>query len=445
VRQYLGYLDARHAPEPMRVKLRAVLNGEVNMLSREVQRTPMREVQPWLWAVKIDDYHWSRAVWDDLARVDPYYYLPVTIVTPDASKKVEGEEPPPPKQNFIPAPWLPPDDVAELIKLVGSKAPIVRADVFFAKTCLQTGQDGHGYYDFLGLGKKLADAEKLAGLDRAAAIAAYRELAAIIATSGVTLSNRQLFRFQTITGSWWESRDVKLSVDAVEKGVLVRRDALVNYLDDFKPDAFEIVATLPNDLPFFFLANGQGERQDTAPDFIASDFGSTNNDRRIHCGYSCMACHVDGGLRPFKDYGRHVYNQQTGLGFGTLALDPVKSRRANAAYLGPIHKAYDKDTKGYADALEEVTGLKPAEFSKAWREVYAWYQDEPVTAARLAAELGLAEADFLARLRKHATDRRGVDPVLAAYLPADPFPVRRESVEGRFGLVAQIILMGVNP
>ena len=54
-------------------------------------------------------------------------------------------------------------------------------------------------------------AEDLAALDRKKAAELYRELAAIVPVSGVSPNNRQVFRFATLAGSWWESRDAKTS------------------------------------------------------------------------------------------------------------------------------------------------------------------------------------------------------------------------------------------
>lgn len=485
------YLDARHVPAALRRETFAVLAYHVNSLSREVRLTPPRQVTAWLWAVRLDDYRWDARVWEDLARVNVYYAIkvaikniPAVMVSPTPAKvkrtrkvlkpnpnghgyvevteEYEEEVPPdgaavpagrpvgtaagPPSpptsplpekgEDFIPAPWLPPAEVAALVGATGSKTPIVRADQLVFQTGAQAdARKGHGYYDWFGF-KKLGDAEKLAALDRKAAAELYRELAAITVVSGVALNNRQLFRFATLTGAWWESRDVKANDGA--------RNAVGNLLDDFRPDAFEIVFTLPNGLPAYYLANAAGEQQDTAPDFIASDHRSTGNDRRIHAAFSCVACHADGGLRPIRDWSRKIYNPETGLGLATLALDQAKARRVESVYLGPLERAYRRDAGDFAEAVAEVSGLKPAELAKAYADLWARYLDEPVTLARAAAEAGVTPDQLRDRLRAAARAKGLVDPVLAVYLLDDPPPVRREHFEERFPLL-MLILGGANP
>ena len=478
VARYTRYLTAYHLQPEARRELFAVLCYHVNGLSREVKLTAPREVAEWLWAVDLRDYRWDAGVWENLAPKNVYFCVvadiklvpgvpPIQPVPPPVKKtrKVlvgpdrngfyrevveEYEEPGPVKPappaavpvkeekgKAIPAPWLSPRAVARLGVRTGSVTPVVRADHFIRLTGVQSGNEGHGYYDFLGLGKKLADAEKQAKLDRAGAIEIYRELAGIVPVSGVALFGRQVFRFQTIAGSWWESRDTKEPTK--------RRDPVTNLLDDFQFDATEIVASLPNGLPFFFLADKDGNRQDTAPDFIAADHRSTNNDRRVHVGMSCIACHADGGLRDIKDYARRIYDPEKGLALAALAADDAKARRIHSVYLGPLKKAYDRDVRDYGEAIEGACGLKGKELPKAYEREWSRYLDDPVTLVKAAAECGTTPAALRDRLRTAAKQKLGLtDAVLAVYLLDDPPPVRREAFEERMVLL-MVILGGGNP
>lgn len=488
------YLDARNVSPDHVEETLAVLKYHLNQLSREVKFTGPRRVRDWLYAVRMSDYDWDAKAWEGLAGVNVYHNINVVVKTPIPEKttvdeKYTEEEKVPVKKtrivqrpngaggyinvqeeytdyevkkvekvrqvektvadkvkeqdDVLPAPWLPGKEMGGLIKLTGSKVPIVRADYFINQTAVQQDRDGHGYYDFLKL-KAREDAEKLAVLDRKAAAKIYRELGAIAVTSGVTLNNRQLFRIQALTGPWWESRDTKDN-----KGT---RNAANNLLDKYTHDAEEIVFTLPNGLPAFHLNDNKGAQAKTAPDFIAGTTRTTNNDTRIHVGYSCIVCHNEGGLRSIRDYSRKLYDPATGISLATLALDEKESKRLESVYLGPLKKNFDADSAAYGEATQDVCGLTPAKLSKAFESVWTRYLDEPVTVAKAAAETGHTVEDFKKKLTEYATpkpvpgvrSKKVVNPVIVAYLAADPLPVRREHFEEHFGLL-MLILEGANP
>jgi hypothetical protein len=448
---FTRYIDARFFPADKLAKRKQVFDVQINSMSRESVITHSREVKPWLWAVKFDDYQWPETAFEDLVRVNFYGAISVELMTAAslqedkkkndiaAPRAVEpsGVAPPPvKKKEFVPGPWLPVEETVELMRLLRTQVPIIRADLFITQTSVQADRAGHGYYDFLGF-KALADVEKLTHLDRKAAIELKQELGAIVIQSGVTLHNRQLFRLQALTGPWWESRDVDDNT-----GV---KNAASNFLEDFKPDAFEIVFTLPNKLPGFYLADKAGKQQDTAPDFIAGDQRSTNNDRRVHVGYSCVTCHTDGGLRPMRDWVRHTYRAETGLALGSLSLDREKSRRLNSVYLGPMPRTYKRDASDFTEAIGEASrGLTPTDLAKGLEEIWTEYLDEPVTLEKAAAETGLTPSEFRDKLVAYAKEKRVLDPILATYTAQDPFPLRREHFEERFGLL-MLILTGANP
>ncbi|HEY1191091.1 MAG TPA: hypothetical protein VGE74_25885, partial [Gemmata sp.] len=341
----------------------------------------------------------------------------------------------PAKEEFVAGPWLPAQEMAGLVSLTGSATPIVRADEFVFQTFAQAGRAGHGYYDFLAL-KARKDAEALAALDRKKAEELYREQAAIIPVSGVSPNNRQVFRYATLTGGWWESRDSFNNAD--------KKNAVANLLDDYQHDAEEIVFTLPNGLPGYYLSDAKGAQQDTAPDTIAADHDSTNNDRRVHVGYSCIGCHQEAGLKPMRDYARRLYAPETGVSLVTIAADLVKAKRLESVYLGPLDKAYKRDAGDFGEAIEETCGLKPAALSKAVRRQWSRYLDEPVTLDKAAAECGVTPDALRTRLRAYARAKGVIDPVLVGYLIDDPPPVRREHFEERFP-VLMLILGGATP
>ena len=409
------YLSAAHLPPGERAELYAVVSHHVNGLSREAVIVRPRRVNAWLWAVDIRDYGWRRETFGALTfgvgAVEPYFHVQ-TLGADGKTRTPAG------------APWLPADDLAYLIATTGSQTPIVRADWFFHRTSIQEGRDGYGYYDFLALGSR-ADAEKLAGLDRKAAEAIYREQAAVIQDSGVAVAGaRQLFRYSTVAGNWWETRDT-----LADKALRERRNPVRNLLADYQHDAEEIVFTLPNRLPGFYLSDAAGKGVASAPPDIASDNRSRSNDKRVHAGMSCVRCHTRGGLIPFDDLFRGRFDT-------TLrAADDKLERRLKSVYLGPIQRAFDRDADDYAAAIADACALTPAGLSAAYARQWSRYADEPVTAERAAAETGFEPAEFLARIRAYATRQRINDPVLLLFVGPEPRAMRREQFEELFPLL----------
>jgi hypothetical protein len=418
--RYTRYLDARTLQGEDAAASYGVLCYHVNGLSREAELIAPRKVTPWLWAINLQDYRYPSKVFGALREVNSYYSVPVV----DAKT---GEK------DFLPNPLF--RDLPALVALTGSQTPVVRADQFLFLTGAQVGRTGYGYYDVLEL-KSRADAEKLAALDRKVAEAVFREHAAIIPASGVALNNRQLFRYSTVSGAWWESRDADAGTG--------RANATANLLADFKHVAEEIVATLPNGLPLFYVCDDKGKQVDSVPDTVAADHGATNNDRRIHIPYSCVGCHTDGGLIPLRDYARRIYSRDTGVSLAALAVDPATARRLQSVYLGPLQRGYDRDRADYAAAIESISGLKPAELSRHYRRVWSEYLDRPVTAERAALELGVSVDQLRARFRAYAATKGVLDPVLLGLVIEDGPPVRREYFEERFA-TALLILQGATP
>lgn len=453
------YLSAAHLPPADRRELYAVLSVHVNLMSRESELVAPRKVTEWLWAVRLSDYRWPPKVWEDLRRINTYFALkvqtPAAAVAPAKKTRPKlvghdragnpvysgteeytdpGSATAAARDEFVLAPWLPLKEAGALALLTGSATPVVRADQFLYETGAQANRAGHGYYDFLAL-KSRKDAEQLAALDRRTAEGRFRELAAVIKSSGVSPNNRQVFWYRTVGGSWWETRDAFASTG--------KKNALNNLLDDYAHDAEEIVFTLPNRLPGYYLSDAQGNQVDSAPDTIASDGRATNNDRRVHPPYSCVACHEDGGLKPMNDYMRRVNRPERGASFAAIAADPDRAKRLKSVYLGPLQEEYEADAKSYGRFAGELSGLKSAEFARAYQRRWTAYIDAPVTPEVAAAECGVTADQFRAAVRRYAA-RKVVSPVLADLAIADPEPARREHWE-EFFPVAMLALGGLEP
>lgn len=422
VAQQTRYLSIANIPADQRDSAKRVLAFVANSLSRESELVSPRQVTPDLLAVQLFDYGWDAKTWDKLADADPYFHVRVEIDElqawgyHDAAGRwvqTRTEKTGRKVKKTASAPWLDAGQVAYLVGVTQSQAPVLRAD-WWAVQVLAQEDRVVGYYDFLfgfGQGKKKEDFDKFVGLDVKAAQRLRKEVAAIVPVSTVALHNRQIFRFQTITGTYWETRDAKQSTD---KSNAIR---LLN--GDFQPQAFEVYGSLPNGLFAFYLADDKGNRANTAPDFIASDGKASGTDRRVHAGISCVRCHLP-GIQPINDYARQLYRGQIQL----QAIDPVKFVRLRQLYLSDLERHVRRDQEDYLEVVKRVNGLTPGLNAKAVANFWDRYVEVQVTRADAARELGVSELRLTNAVKAYAA--KGLfDPVLAGFIQEPPLSLTR--------------------
>lgn len=448
VQPYTRYLSLYAVVPSKRPEFIKVLNFHLNSLSTEAEFPPLRLVTSDLIAINYAEYGWDPSVWEKLVSADPYFHqklkLPedalVKTIWPGSKEYKAGVYKEFKKKGTLidsAGPWLPTRDIIALRERCYTEVPILRADWFINQTGIQADRVA-GYYDFLGLGKKEADFERLIGADQKESRRVKKEIAASLAKSGVTLQNRGIVRFQAITGAYWLTQDFKKSVD--RQNVLRLLD-----LDRDPPagDASERYGTLPNGLFVFWLQNSKGERQDSAPDFIASDGVASGTDRRVHIGKSCITCHVE-GIRPIDDYIRRIYR-------GAVKLqdpDYEKFLRKRQLYFSDLERQVKKDQAEYAERLFLLCGMKPAEVAKSYNRVWDAYTELDLGPTEVAREVGMREADLLAGLKKYASPPPvgggAIDVVIAGLLQEPPVPIRREHFEEIYGTL-QAAIRGTSP
>lgn len=440
----LGYglgADAE-AARRARDERRVLIDLWVNVLSRRRQLVKTRRIGSDFVAVDIGNYGWDPETWESLADEDPYYHVLLQFKTGQVGRKRFFRADKTTKAGMYTvdikkdckvaafAPWLGPEAL-ELAVLTNSLAPIVRADWWFSRASQQEGRKGTGYYDWLQL-KAQKDFDKLLEFDRQKSDDLDLATAAIVARSGVSRFPRQVFIEQALTGDRYETRDV--ITDNKDE-----RNALRNLDGDYKHEVVELYGHLPNGLFALFLADNKGARQDSAPDGVGFNHNVAGNDGKIHIGVACYGCHVE-GLRPVNDWARQVYR-------GPLRLtspDPVKLDRLQRLYLGEFTQRLDEGNLKYAKALESLTGLKPPAAAKLVADSWAGYVNADLLPADAAAEFGLKEADYLARLRTYYRSNPLSDPVLASHIADPPQPIRRDDWEQLMPIVG-IVVTGAKP
>jgi hypothetical protein len=437
--------DAKKLPQPVAQRTRyltlhavqkvhrddtiTALNFWANSLSKEAEFAKVRRVTPTIVAIVLDDYGWPAETWEKLADEDPFFHQTIKVEVGATFQKWSGGYVKAEAQKAglatVPALWLPQLEAVDLAFVTQSQAPILRADWWLSRVSIQAGRNGTGYYDWFAV-KDRAAFEKLLALDVKESQRVKKEVAGIVARSNVANLPRQVFRFQSITGGYWVTRDV---LDDNRDG----RNALRNLDADFKHQAEEIYGVLPNGLFAFFLSDDKGVRQDSAPDKISSDETAPGRDRRIHVGLSCVRCHVE-GLRPINDWARRVYS-------GPLKLaspDAAKLRRLQQLYLGELQEKIDDDVTSYTRRLKRLTDKTPEQMAKVVGQVWAEYVERDILPADAARELGLPEAVYMTRLKAYFASNQLADPVLASHIAG--LPIRADDFEEVYPLVAPIVL-----
>jgi hypothetical protein len=416
---YVRYLDlSSHEPgdKPgQRGWWARLLTMQLNALSREAHLTPPRVVAGGnLLAFDLRDYRIDKFVYgrlNGLTAGEPYFHVVVRIDEHGRSVK---------KSDY--APWMNPVGMKLLIELTGSSVPILRGDWFFGQTCIQAGrgkagsEDGHGYYDFLGV-KNRDDYFRLVGVDVKRARERQSELSAVVigTRSGVAQNTRQVVRLGADDGGAWFTLDVFDADQDVRNGLrLLDRDK------GYKHDAEEHFGRLPNGLWAVIACDDRGNLQDSAPDKIGSDKTARGNDRRIHSAKSCFSCHVNGGLQDLEDEVRATFTPGKG---GTAELGSVEYYEAlklRRLFLRDLAPFLAKDRLAYTLALKECCGMTPPELAAAYREGYELYYLAPVTLELAANELGCTPADLTRKIVAFRKTETNFDPSLAPLVVGRP-------------------------
>lgn len=430
------YLTIANIPRAERAEARNAISFIANSLSKESKLEPPRQVSETVLAFLIDDYGWDPKVYDALANEDPFFHVRVQVVagaTANFWYPADGTN----KAGYYPgkaaeagevstlAPWLDVTSAALLVATCQSPAPILRGDWWFSRVSIQADRKV-GYYDFLGV-KDRAEFEKLVGFDAKKSEQKQKEVASIVSRSGVSNLPRQIFRYQGVTGMYWVTRD---ALDNNRNQLNAQR----NYFGDFKHQAEEHYALLPNGLFAYFLSDDKGLRQDTAPDKIGPDRTAPGNDARIHVGLSCIRCHVE-GIRPINDWARKTFSRNT----PNVSPDPEFTRRFQRAYLDELAELVSDDQAAFAKRLLKLNGLTAEANAKAIGNVWRNYVERDLLPVDSARELGLSEDVYLTRLRDYFKAKPPADPVLAGHIANPPVAIRSDDWEQLAPLVIPIV------
>jgi hypothetical protein len=430
------YLDYGEIPEAERKDFLLALLLHVNHLSREADFAKLRIVSPDVLAIRLDDFGpvdgpFAKS-WEKLGDFDRVFHATIETeevkeygywVAPNGTtsnnetsgakwRTTRTEKTGKKTRKSAASPNLPTKEIVRLIERTQSSVPIVRAHWFYVQTQrvlgLNNKENGIGYSDFLGV-KSRDDLFKLVRLDIKASRDVQKEIRAALDKSGVSQQNRQIVRFQALTGGVWITLDVK---DETGKGNAIRNLKVGDYVHD----AEEIYYVLPNGLPGMWAGDAQGVLQASAPDFIGPDDSPlrTGNDGRIHQNRSCWNCHAGEVLKPIDDWARRTYAEGTGVKLTSPDYNVEKELKRQ--YLRDIDRFLKRDREDYQDAIKACNGLTAGENAKLFAHWWDRYVQSPLNLADAAREIGCTAAHLRAALLASQKATGYLDPLLAGLL-----------------------------
>lgn len=266
-----------------------------------------------------------------------------------------------------------------LMAAYGTNVPKVESRWLIKK--LFTTVEGGLYYKFRGIPDTLDDfLVKFAGMtkpDKGKVTDILNQVRSdqksAILFSRVTAKPRAVLIFHALGGRTGNNQGlVMITQDVNDENGLAQSDPLKSLLDN-KPDAFEVIAELPNGEHVFALFNGQGKRQDSVPDNIAHD--TTVKEpftSKLQPGISCVRCHAPGfGI------------QTVGNDVLKLKLTPVTDVNQQLAGKDP------------ADTLDRALGLFSGDFEDDYLPIQRARDDYKRQMVYTGSRYGIVDPDKL--------------------------------------------------
>jgi mono/diheme cytochrome c family protein len=391
-REYLRYFSIAHlynasVPESELEDYRGAISKLINSLSRRPDVTQPLPIDPprTLFRIDLRDYDWTSATWATLIAVYPY-----------GVRTSDGDS---------------------LTRISGSLLPYLRGDWFVA-----TASTPPLYYDILNLPRTVLDLERQLGINGERDLDEEKNvIRAGVRSSGVSQNNRILERHVSQNGSYWKSFDFRNNL--YDQNIF--RDPL-----RFNAAGSEIIFNLPNGLQAYYLADGRGNRLNSAPITIVAD---RNNpvDPIIHNGRSCMSCHF-AGMRAIKDDVRPVIN--------SLKLRDQDRDKVLALYgaQDTLDQLIEKDNARFQSALEKAGARTPLNATNESISALSRKFSAELSVTEAAAESGLETDEFQSRLNHSPRlAAQGFGPLLISN-----GGIKRDAWDRQFGDVVRELRLG---
>lgn len=482
------YLYLDEFPLQLRPKIHRILSGHANALSIETmiqQVYVVPKTEGALVRVMIDDYGWKRGTFERLANVDPWDHFTIENVNEPAvitsqitrvlsdsdgrkllrksgaaaqSGRAVGKTRAPQARPAKNAPGkgkgkrkksssksiklarilspLSGEKIGKLAVLVNSETPLLRAAWFFNQTSAQENRRP-GYYDFLGI-KNQGDFYRVVGFDPKKKRRKI-ELREAAAPSGVNpTGTRGIAREQAEARGLWITYDFRRPLGKVNPLRVLGRDLVKNFeKEDPNDAASEEFGPLPNGFWCWFLGNNQGVRQNTAPDFAATDYESRSKDHKVHVNVSCIRCHNEAGIQPIDQWARNLIRPPLAL----QSPDRKIFLDLRAQYIRRLEPYIALDRLSYEHAVLEATGWTAKQFAAEYAWFWEYYEDAEVTLEWAARDLRMSPVELQLRLSSYLKETGSTDTVLSNFLHDDDNrrPINIRQWEEAFPIAVQIV------
>jgi hypothetical protein len=390
----------------------AVASYTLNALSRSRAIVSPKRITDTLLRFDIEHYttektatHDWLAAWEKIVEIDPYWHIRTDVVAagkilpglPESlshavftfrpKSNVPSPKPPDltrhstldiqPQTITVNSGWVDLAAAARLQQLTASTGALLRADHFIAAAAVPPR-----YYEFAGVAPKESDFLESLGVDVQRIEQLRANAGANLILSGVTRKPRRIVWQQGPFGGVYTTLDVeRVAADRDP----IRRPLSADGLA-LEYDASEWFAMRANGLWLTALFNRAGQRQDSVPDRVAKDTSDPATDGIVVPLLSCIRCHREGGLRPFRD-DQHALLAD-GIELGTLR--EKDARRVVEFYDEPrLQRQIEFDRETYSRAVARATaGMRPPDLADALARTAREFLYTPVKPEQAARELG---------------------------------------------------------
>jgi hypothetical protein len=389
-----NYANAGHGIEQIAL-YREAISYAINSLSRGLAVVVPQPVdaQGLLFRIRLSDYGWSQATWEQLVAQYPYG------VNYDVDSRT-----------------FPIDDApleAMLVQL-GTQTPYVQADWFFSRAVRPPL-----YYALLGIPASLKELETQLGVSIADDIANQRVARAGFRDSGPSRFNRVIERhaLSDNRGVLWLTYDFDAGTGFSN---------IITHPLDFRHTSSELMFSLANGLHGYMIVDSRGARLDKAPNAAVQDMQAS--DSAIEAGISCTNCHLETGVNAQHDELREAV---TLIGTDVAATDAILALYKDDATLDA---AFEADSQRYRAAL---AAARLSQFTDGTAHQLDDAFAGLLRARDVASVLGLEEQQLLAAIASSP----GVFPpealalrVAGSMLARDRFEAKLAQFVGALGL-----------
>lgn len=243
--------------------------------------------------------------------------------------------------------YLPFDEAESLTSLTLSSVPVVEYRWFCKK--LLTTTEGGLYYQFRGIpGTQAEFLQKFGGVTEEEVANLRSDQKYAVFFSNVTAKPRGVLVFRGLGGRTAVNQGlIFITQDISDDDNTPDKHPFLNLIDN-QFTATEIIMELPNGFHVFGLFDGDGNRQDAAPDNVVKDHEVPRPyTAKLQGAISCIRCHAShDGIKPVENDMHSLLASYIGETKKPFDLD-----RAYGLYAASLDKPFNRARDDYSDAV----------------------------------------------------------------------------------------------